>query len=50
MRVILIAIGMYTEPCIATLVFIAFKIGLLYNTDLILLQKEAFSALNVMVQ
>ena len=50
MRVILIAIGMHTKPCIASLAFTACKWGSRCNTDLILLQKKAFSAQNVMVQ
>ena len=50
MRVILIAIGMHTKPCIASLPFTACNWELHCNTDLILLQKKAFSAQNVMVQ
>ena len=44
MRVILIAIGMNTKPCIASLAFTACNWESHYNTDLILLQKKAFSA------
>ena len=47
MRVILIAIGMYTKPCSASLAFIACNWELLCNADLILLQKKAFSAQNI---
>ena len=50
MHVILIAIGMHTKPCIASLAFTACNWELLCNTDLILLQKKAFSAQNMMVQ
>ena len=50
MHVILITIGMHTKPCIASLVFTACNWELRCNTDLILLQKKAFSAQNVMVQ
>ena len=39
MRVILIAIGMHTKPCIASPAFTACKWELCCNTDLILLQK-----------
>ena len=44
MRVILITIEMRTNPCIASLAFIACKWELLCNTDLILILKKAFSA------
>ena len=44
MRVILITIGMHTKPCIASIVFIACNWESFCNTDLILLQKKAFSA------
>ena len=44
MRVILIAIGMCTKPCIASLALIARNWVLLCNTDIILQQKKAFSA------
>ena len=47
MRVILIAVGMHTKPCIASP---ACNWESRCNTDLILLQKKAFSAQNVMVQ
>ena len=50
MRVILIATGMHTKSCIASLAFTACNWELLCNTDLILLQKKAFSAKNIMVQ
>ena len=50
MHVILIAIGLYTKPCIASLAFMACNWELLCNTDLILLQKKALSAQNTMVQ
>ena len=50
MRVILIAIGMHTKPCIVSLGFTACKWESRCNTDLILLQKKAFSTQNVMVQ
>ena len=50
MRVILIAIGMHTKPCIASLVFTACNYESRCNADLILLQKKAFNAQNVMVQ
>ena len=50
MRVILITIGMHTKPCIASLASTACNWELRCNTDLILLQKKAFSAQNVMVQ
>ena len=50
MRVILIAIGMHTKPCIASLAFTVCNWESRRNTDLILLQKKAFSAQNVMVQ
>ena len=49
MRTILIAIGMHTKPCIVSLAFTAFNWESLCNTDLILQQKKAFSAQNVMV-
>ena len=39
--VILIAIGMHTKPCNASLAFTACKWELCCNTDLILLQKKA---------
>ena len=44
MSLILIAIGMHTKPCIASLAFTAYDWESLCNTDLILLQKKAFSA------
>ena len=44
MRVILITVGMYTKPCIVSPAFTASKWESRYNTDLILLQKKAFSA------
>ena len=44
MRVILIAIEMHTKPCIASLAFTTCNWELHCNTDLILLQKKAFSA------
>ena len=50
MRAILIAIGMHTKPCIASLAFTACNWESRCNKDLILLQKKAFSAQNVMVQ
>ena len=50
MRVILIAIGMHTKPCIASLAFTACDWELCCNTNLILQQKKAFSAQNMMVQ
>ena len=50
MRVILIAIGMHTKQFIASLTFTASNWESLCNTDLILLQKKAFSAQNMMVQ
>ena len=50
MRVILINIGMHTKPCIASLAFKASNWELVFNTDLILLQKKAFSAQSMMVQ
>ena len=50
MRVILITIGMHTKPCIASLAFIACNWESLCNTDLILLQKKAYSVQNMMVQ
>ena len=50
MCVILIAIGMHTKPCIASLAFTACNWESRCNTDLILIQKKAFSAQNVMVQ
>ena len=40
MRVILIAIGMHTKPCIASLAFTACDWELCCNTDLILQQKN----------
>ena len=49
MRVILITVGMHTKPCIASLAFTAFNWELRCNIDLILLQKKAFSAQNLMV-
>ena len=50
MHVILILIEMHTKPCIASLAFTACKWESHCNTDLILLQKKALSAQNVMVQ
>ena len=50
MRVILIAIGMHTKPYIASLAFTACNWEWRCSTDLILLQKKAFSAQNMMVQ
>ena len=50
MRVILIAVGMHTNPCIASSAFTACNWESRCNTDLLLLQKKAFSAQNVMVQ
>ena len=50
MRVILIAIGLYTKLCNASLAFTACNWESRCNTDLILLQKKTFSAQNVMVQ
>ena len=50
MRVLSIAIGMHTKPCIASLAFTACNWESRWNTDLILQQKKAFSAQNVMVQ
>ena len=50
MHVILIAIGMHTKPCIASLTFTACNWELLCNTDLILVQKKGFSAQNMMVR
>ena len=50
MCVILIAIGMHTKPCIASLAFTAGNWESHYNTDLILLKKKAFSAQIMMVQ
>ena len=50
MRVILIAIGLHTKLCIASLAFTACNWESHCNTDLILLQKKAFNAQNVMVQ
>ena len=44
MRVILIVIGMHTNPYIASLAFIACNYELLSNIDLILILKKAFSA------
>ena len=49
MLVILIAIGMHTKPCIAFLAFTTCNWKSLCNTDLILQQKKAFSAQNMMV-
>ena len=40
---------MHTNPCIVSLAFIACYWELLCNTDLILLQKKAFDAQNMMV-
>ena len=50
MRVMLIAVGMHTKLCIASLAFTACDWESLCNTDLILPQKKAFSAQNMMVQ
>ena len=50
MRVILIPIGMYTKPCIASQAFTACNWESHCNTDLILLQKKAFRTQMVMVQ
>ena len=50
MRVILIAMGIFTKPYIASPAFTACTWESLCNTGLILLQKKAFSAHNVMVQ
>ena len=50
MCVIVIAIGMHTKPCIASLAFTPCNSESRCNSELILLQKEAFSAQNVMVQ
>ena len=50
MRVILIATGMHTKPCIASLGFKAYDWESRCNTDLILLQKKAFNAQNMMMQ
>ena len=50
MRVILIAIGMHTKPCVASLAFTACDWELRCNTDLILLHMKAFSVQNMMVQ
>ena len=50
MHVILIAIGMHAKPCITSLVFTACNWKLLSNTDFTLLQKEASSPQNMMVQ
>ena len=50
MLVILIAIGMHTKRCNASLAFTACDWESRCNTDLILLQKKAFSAQNVMAQ
>ena len=47
MRVILIAIGMDTKPCIASLAFTACNWESRCNTDL---KKKASSAQNMMVQ
>jgi len=44
MHVILIAIGMHTNPCIVSLAFQACDWKLLHNTDLILQLKKTFSA------
>ena len=41
---------MQTKPCIASVAFTACNWELLCNTELILLQKKAFSALNMMMQ
>ena len=49
MCAILIAIGMHTKPCVVSLAFTACNWELLCNTDLILLQKKAFSAQNMML-
>ena len=50
MRVILITVGIDTKPCIASPAFTACNWELRCNTNLILPQKKAFSAQNVMVQ
>ena len=50
MCVILITVGMHTKLCIASLAFTACDWESLCNTDLILLQKKAFSAQNMIVQ
>ena len=50
MCVILITVGMHTKPRVASPAFTACKWESHYNTDLILLQKKAFSAQNVMAQ
>ena len=50
MCVILIVIGMHKKPCIASLAFTVYNWESHRNTDLILLQKKAFSAQNMMVQ
>ena len=50
MRVILIAVGMHTKPCIASLAFTACNWESHYNIGLTLLQKKAFSAQNMLVQ
>ena len=49
MGIIVITIGMHTKASIASLAFTACNWELLCNTDLILLQKKAFSAQNMMV-
>ena len=49
MHVVLIAIGMHTKPCIASLAIKTGNWELLCNTDLILLQKQAFSAQNIIM-
>ena len=50
MRVILIAIGMHTKPCIASLAFTACNWESCCNIELMLLQMKAFSAQNMMLQ
>ena len=50
MHVILIAIGIHTKPCIASLAFTACNWESRCNTDLILLHMKAFSAQNMMMQ
>ena len=50
MHVILTAIGMLKMPHIGSLAFTACNWEFLCNTDLILVQKKAFSAQNMMVQ
>ena len=42
-------IGMHKKPCIPSLAFTACNWESLYNTDLILPQKQAFSTQNMMV-